>query len=310
MRKLKYILAVVLAVVTITCLIGCGDKKKEKETTSTEATTTMENETASLQHSEMVEVDNYERDDAGFIKSVTVNGTVYNIPNPSEVAEDIGNKMIKYEISDKLFIYDRNEFVYYSNTNMSDNHTETTKDESLSNNFNTEETTTVVEEETTSKKQEDVTTKQQETTSKKDETTKQTTTTPPTTTVKPTTTKQPETTTEEQTTTPSLADRIKAIEKSEEFIKMATEELTLGSYEVYYEDRYLPNLDKYIPAGIYLFENHENSIMVSLAANSHDFARQDILLNNTDSAYIIAEYINIEYIEYDWLIEHYWDIEY
>lgn len=174
------------------------------------------------------------------------------------------------------------------------------------------QTTSKKEESTTSKKQEETTTKPKETTSKVEE---QTTTKQPETTTKPkeTTTKKEESTSkkeEETTTTKVSAERLKAIVNSAEFKHMLEYEMVKGRYEVWYEDKYLPDLGKYIPAGIYLFENDDETDMVAMAVNKNNGDRVDIILNNTQYTDILAGYINIGYIEYDWLMEHYWNMEY
>ena len=144
----------------------------------------------------------------------------------------------------------------------------------------------------------------------------ETTTQSPTTTQTPTTTKQPETTTKpvetttakpvvQEPTTLSYADRLRAKINSKEFKELAP---TID-YEVWYEDTYLPTLKKTIPAGIYVFGVKECANEIMRAANSHDRNRIDIFENNTKGSDILEGYIDIGYIEYDWLMEHYWSID-
>lgn len=140
------------------------------------------------------------------------------------------------------------------------------------------------------------TTKKEQITSEKQTTTKAQTTTQNHTTQQPTT--------EEETTTMSQKDIVKAMENSAEFKTVAYNECYQGNYYVWYEDKYLPDAKKTIPSGLYLLKPGEVMDMVILVLEEHNNERIDILLNNTDGHKILEGYINIGYIELEWLLEH------
>lgn len=113
----------------------------------------------------------------------------------------------------------------------------------------------------------------------------------------------PEETTEEETIMSQRA-MIEAIEMSAEFQAVANNEVNQGYYYAYYEDVYLPTAKVTIPAGLYPMEPGSDMTQISIGSLEHNNERIDILLADTTMEVCLAEYIDIGYVDLNWLLQH------